>query len=342
MFANDKRKLIQGLMGGASDYLICFAATNSLSCPIYQSKGNDINLLTSLTLASGINSTCSKFTRDGKVLVVGVLTSPLLYVFTVSNGVFSPVSAPSTLPTNTVNGLSFSPDGSFLCVAHQTSPFISIYDNVNGALTKLPNPASLPAGNGSCAAWSEDGVYLYVGTVAASPYFCFYKRSGSTFTKLTNPATMPPNNVNAIAVSRTSNHIAVAYTASNVGSVLIYTQTGDVLTHITTLAPGMTQIDDMRFSPDGKYLAISHNGTGGLVIYSRSGSTFTQLNISSILPLSPGQSVTFSEDGKMMFVSCEVSPYLTAYKINSVTDTFTKTNNPSTTPSTYSDKIGTT
>jgi hypothetical protein len=80
---------------------------------------------------------------------------------------------PSTLPTSTGRGTSFSPDGAYLAVAHATSPFITIYKRSGDTFTKLADPSILPPGTGYGTAFSTDGAYLAVAH-ATSPFITIY------------------------------------------------------------------------------------------------------------------------------------------------------------------------
>ena len=81
---------------------------------------------------------------------------------------------PSTLPSNTGYGASFSPDGAYLAVAHEYSPFITIYKRSGDVFTKLANPSTLPSNTGYGTSFSPDGAYLAV-THSTSPFITIYK-----------------------------------------------------------------------------------------------------------------------------------------------------------------------
>ena len=144
---------------------------------------------------------------------------------------------------NTVNGTS-TLSGTYQETIAANDPvyMISAAPDWNGTKTKLPDLTDLPPSYLPGLDWSVDGVY--VATLAvASPWMTIYKRSEDTFTKLT---------VDTTGISK------------NAGVI--------------------------RFSPNGTYLAaacssprgtLNPNPNSALIIYKRSGDTFTKLNLFS-------------------------------------------------------------
>ena len=81
---------------------------------------------------------------------------------------------PSTLPSNTGNGASFSTDNNYLAVAHNNNPFITIYKRDGDTFNKLPNPSTLPPSTSYGVSFSSDGNYLAVAH-STTPFITIYK-----------------------------------------------------------------------------------------------------------------------------------------------------------------------
>ena len=81
------------------------------------------------------------------------------------------------------------------------------------------------------------------------------------------------------------------------------------------------------------YLAVGGNPTADtpLMIYKRSGDTFTKLDGPAIMPTNLSRDIDFSHNGTYLAVAHANSPYITIYKRSG--DTFTKLNNPASLPS---------
>lgn len=135
---------------------------------------------------------------------------------------------------------------------------------------------------------------------------------------------------------------------STVGAETGYVQgsPGDVIT-LVYIGSGISRVDPpvkltnpatlptdvceaVSFSPDGKYLAVPSLSSPYILIYKRSGDTFTKLADPSTLPAGGGHCADFSPDGNYLAVAHNTTPYVTIYKRSG--DTFTKLTNPGTLP----------
>ena len=101
------------------------------------------------------------------------------------------------------------------------------------------------------------------------------------------------------------------------------------LSNPATLPPATTT--GTAFSPDGTYLAVTSNLSPYLIIYKRSGDTFTKLADPATLPDHIKGGTAFSPDGTYLAVTSSNSPYILMYKRSG--DTFTKIADPVTLPS---------
>ncbi|NLT98998.1 MAG: WD40 repeat domain-containing protein, partial [Christensenellaceae bacterium] len=93
-----------------------------------------------------ISSSAKKcaFSADGRYFAVALSSSPYIAIYKKSNGVYTKLNNPNTLPAGVAFGCSFSADGVYLAVAHANSPYITIYKRTGDTFAKLANPASLP------------------------------------------------------------------------------------------------------------------------------------------------------------------------------------------------------
>jgi hypothetical protein len=83
---------------------------------------------------------------------------------------------------------------------------------------------------------------------------------------------------------------------------------------------------DTAFTEDGLYLAVASPSSPYVLIYKRSGDTFTKLSNPLSLPASSAYGVAFSPDGLYLVVVHGLTPFVTIYKRSG--DTFTKLANP--------------
>ena len=155
------------------------------------------------------------FHPDGNVIAVAHDVSPYVsaYPWThnasggSNDGFGTKYSNPSTLPSNTGEGIAFSPDGNDIAVAHASSPYISVYPWSSGFGTKYSNPSTLPPNLGKGVAFSPDGTDIAVCHLD-SPYVSVYPwTSGTGFgTKYSNPSTLPPADAANVAFSPAYSH----------------------------------------------------------------------------------------------------------------------------------------
>jgi len=84
------------------------------------------------------------------------------------------------------------------------------------------------------------------------------------------------------------------------------------------------------FSPDGRYLVITHNTSPFITIYERTDNIFSKLDNPANLPTGTGNGVSWSSDGRFLSVAHSTTPFVTTYK---VTDgSFSKLDDPANLP----------
>lgn len=222
------------------------------------------------------------------------------------------------LPTSGVYGAAFSPDGNYLGLALNSAPFMALYKYNGSIFTKLPNPTTMPTYQSLSAAFSPDGLHFAIGGQYGQNILV-YKRSGDTFTLLIDLATRPWK----MDYSSDGVYLVAAYGQN----IEIWKRSGDTYTKIpsiSTVGHGNT-ITAIKFSPDTNYLAIGFgNGSAvagqNLVIYKRSGDTFTKLTVPSTTPPNSINDIDFSSDSSQMVVAHANGAYV--YK--NINDNFVK------------------
>jgi hypothetical protein len=87
---------------------------------------------------------------------------------------------------------------------------------------------------------------------------------------------------------------------------------------------------DLRASSDGSYLVVAHSTSPYISVFSRSGTTFTQLSNPSTLPTGAGQGAAINNDGTFVAVAHGTTPFISMYSRSG--STLTKITNPTTLP----------
>lgn len=235
--------------------------------PIYTDWSSPKNVPVSVP---GASSQTVSTSPDGKLITVGMSTSPFIAMYRRQNDIFTKLSG---IPALAGNGSKsgWSPSGKFFAVPHSNTPFVSIHTIIGDTLTKLPNPSILPTGNGTHASFSPNGNFLAVCHVN-SPFLTIYSISGDTFTKISNPATLPTAQATYGSWSPDSSLFSVGYAAPPYLNV--YSVSGNTFTNLTLSSP-FTDVCYPVFSNSGSYLAVASNSAPTLRVYSVSGNTLT-------------------------------------------------------------------
>jgi peptidoglycan/xylan/chitin deacetylase (PgdA/CDA1 family) len=300
---------------------------------IYKRSGDTFTKLSNPTDLPTSTGRAVSFDPTGTYLAVAHDGSPYITIYKRSGDTFTKLSNPSSLPTGNGYGVSFDPTGMYLAVAHEVSPYVTVYKRTLDTFAKLPNPADLPTGHGRSVLFDPTGAYLAVGHTT-TPFITVYKRDGDVFTKLPSPTDVPAGDGWGLAFTSNSTYLAVGH--SNTPFITVYKREGDVFTKLTdpigTLDLPSDAVWGLSFDPTGTYLAAGvQGGTGSvLLIYKRSGDTFTKLSDPAAMPPNTVYWVAFDPTGTYLAVAHDNSPYLTIYKRSG--DTFTKLSNPSSLP----------
>jgi hypothetical protein len=181
-----------------------------------------------------------------------------------------------------------------------------------------------------------------------SPYHVIYNVSGNTFTKLPSLPSFPTS-TNSFAAdwNYDGSSLAVLYGQTSAGTLLIYNRSGDTFSLAATISVpngfgGAASGKFVSWNPAGNLLAIglrnglistaSGYGISPLIVYSRSGDTFTPLSVPDPLGVQASDicqlnSVNFSNDGSELYISVDgtstsvMGPGVEIYKVNGTTIT---------------------
>lgn len=203
------------------------------------------------------------------------------------------------------------------------TPFAEVQDKINNfrpllKFSKLSDPASLPPGDSTAISWSPDSKTLAVGSLffIGNDVVSLYSVSGSTFTKSTISG-FQGINVSGLAYSPTGEFLAVA--GDNGVPISIFQIASGVYTQLPAPAiPPTNTAFGVSWSPNGRYLAVSHQTSPRVTIYDRNGTTtFTKLTDPVAIPTSTGNAVAFSPDNQFLAVAHPSSPYIHIYKTGS-------------------------
>ncbi len=168
-----------------------------------------------------------------------------------------------------------------------------------------------------------------------------FKRNGSTFSRLTGQPNVPfqdtyPYEHSLVAFSPDGAYLYATDEGSDAtgNNFRIYTVKGDTFTwlsgqpNVQPANPGPIAV-----SPTNTYIAISNTYSHPyLLIYKRSGNTFTLLPSPATPPNSQVTALTFTPDGQYLVVAESQYPFILAYQINATTDTFTALPKPALLP----------
>lgn len=181
--------------------------------------------------------------------------------------------------------------------------------------------------------------YLITGMAEPSNLMRVYKTiDGINWSFLSNLANTSPETG---AVGSTANfnpdgdRLAVGFrnVSNNYNNFRSYTRSGDTFTlrnDPDTWPVGWVR--KVEYSPNGSYLAVAHDSTPYITIYSISGNNLNKLDDPATLPTGVGYDLAWDSTSTYLAVAHESSPYITIYKRSG--NTFTKLANPSILPTT--------
>lgn len=251
----------------------------------------------SITPPAQPSGALTRIAMSENLMAIGSDTSPYLTIFDRSDDTYTAASAPTTLPTGTVNGVAISPDEEHVAVAMDTSPYFAVFKvDRYGAWNKLSNPASLPTDTCYSVVWSDDGQHVFV-VGLASPYVIGYKLTAETLTRLADlPGTHATGAGYSLAYS--GSDLAVGYTATPF--LKAFKRAGDTYSAVSINGTNPTELPGaLSFSPN--FLACSAS-TGQVLLFERTGPTLTRTTITEPNVGTTIQGLAFSAGGDVLAV----------------------------------------
>lgn len=177
-------------------------------------------------------------------------------------------------------GIAFTPDGKYIAVANSDGSSIVFYEfgRSNIPVFELKGPETLLYYPHDVS-FSPDGKYLAVANRLGN-MVTIYKRNENEFTFSLRPIHVIKeasfSGVGAVAYSPTENILAIGDTFSN--RVLIYTFNAEEYQKTPCCSIGVSLVDGLNFSPDGKFLGATSHGTHSVLFFehrSKRGNLFT-------------------------------------------------------------------
>lgn len=247
------------------------------------------------------------FSPDGTMLAVAHATSPFLTVYNISGTTFTKRTDPASTPVGGANGVAWAANNTHLAVGHGSSPFVSFY-HVGGLITKMPNPTTLPTGTVRGLSYDvENPSGRFAVGYNTAPYLSAYTWDGTTYQKSFDMA----NTAYAYQVDYSDTYLASSVFGTN--TVKIWGLTGAAITTITLTGGASNFAYGVAWNADGNYLAIAHDLTPFVSVYSRSGTTFTKLANPATLPTGSSVDADWSDDNQYLAIGHSNSPFFTAY-----------------------------
>jgi hypothetical protein len=210
--------------------------------------------------ASSCFVTAVEWNPQGTSLAVSISISPYIVIYNFSNGVFTKLSAPATLPASYSYSLSWNPAGTSL--AYQGTGAVNnmrIYNRSGDTFTSISGlPANYSASYAGAMSWNNNGTLLaHVSTTTSD--MAVWSRSGDSFGALSIPSMLISGGINNQAQFNPNGKELLVTQNSGLD---IYDVNGTTITRRTT-------------SPFGAY-AAGRTGPGSSTYYygSRMGTTY--------------------------------------------------------------------
>ncbi|MES3674441.1 YncE family protein [Halomonas elongata] len=243
------------------------------------------------------------FSPDGAYLAIVHEGSPYLTVIDTSD--WSVVSGTPTLP-GTGNAVAFGSNvnGTFLAVVHDGAPYLTIIDASDWS--GISGTPSLP-GEGEDVAFDPGGTYIAVAH-RESPYLAIVAAADWS---VANVAPTLPGMGRAIDISPISGIIAVAHNPADFNSDdtrFTVIDPNDDWSFVSDTPVIQSSIADVKFGPDGAFLAIGHYGGSYLMVIDVA--TWSVVGGTPSLP-NYGETVAWHPDGDYLAAGYLNAPNLT-------------------------------
>lgn len=186
-----------------------------------------------------------------------------------------------------------SSDGTHIISCLSSSGTLYFFKNVNNVLTANNTLAATLINMDICS--DSTLTYSVITSSSTSPYFKVIKRTGDSYADL---AGLPSVSAVYSADCTPDGSVVVLGYAGSTATVKVLSRSGDTYTIQTDLTIGATISNKLvAFSQDGNYLVVGYALSPYLQIFSRSGTTFTEVATVSPTVSSPIASLFINEDG---------------------------------------------
>jgi WD40 repeat protein len=214
------------------------------------------------------------FSPDNKYLAVSHLEVADLYsliIYERSGDTFTMLQKLST-GTGAVTGyaVSFSPDGKYLALARSETPFIVVFKLESGLFVQMADLSDLPGS----AVWTvsfsqfyEPGHYLLAVAGASAPYVMIYLvvPAADLFILIDPVTAMQTANLGRLAFSPGGLMLGMSWYEGD--AKIFKVEPGTNWTDLGTVDVGGDLVNDIAFSPDGKYFAVAHTLTPFVTLF---------------------------------------------------------------------------
>ena len=198
-------------------------------------------------------------------------------------------------------------------------------DDPANPFVSLNSPISL--GGRAGTSFSPNAAYM---AVAGSPAKVFKRNCGATYSEVASLGGFYNNYSWDASFSPDGTYLALALKTNG---MCVYKRSGDSFSILP--APDDMPLSAFTYaawSPDGTYLALTCNDSPKIILYKRSGDTFTRLSITAWTGIGAYSiySPSFSPDGTQLAMGLSQSPYIAIYSRSG--DTFTRIADPAALP----------
>lgn len=329
--------------------------TSGLQFPEYRRTGTGWG--TKSTNPGGTIGYCDSihFSPSGKWIVTGCQTYPYYQVipFNQSTGVLgTPIvqTNPTAYLSGACEGVQFSLDSTFVMLGHVNSAYLDIrtFDDVTGQVGPIPDlPLILPPGQVNKFSINNTGDFLGLcgdGGTASNRSIAIYSfekvlgENPSKFNDSSGTATYTATSTKAI-FTENNKYLIVSYSGNPaLNSFRIDTVARTIVGRVSLKTPfNNCNGRGCALTSDNKYVAVAYfknpSGSDNFAVYrfnSETGQIGAALTIPSY-PSGDGKGIKFSYDDKMLTVLHSNSPFITTYRFNEETETFTLLGSPGTT-----------
>jgi len=250
----------------------------------------------------------TEFNPSDTLLVCAHNNSPYITRYSISGNTFTKLGNPSTLPTGHGHDVAFNADGTYCAIAHSTSPYFTVYKVSGTTFTKIANPTALPTAEGAGVVFSPDGKQLVVTSFnAISVYDIDY--TTDTLTKVKGIGTVecgkpdfsPDGSILAVP-TKYKTYLQLFNPNDNYSELPVLSD--------TSIGESGSYTNQVRFSPDGKYVTITLASSPYAKHFRINGDILVDQGLS----FSGGYGIDYSTDGKYLAVGTISSPYISVVK----------------------------